>query len=306
MSTPPATARPLHLAGILLLAVLWGLNWPAVKIALEQMPPWALRAIGLTSASLVVMITAIVRRQSLLVPKREILPLALAGLLSIGAFNVLLSFAQLYAETSRAVIVTFTMPIWTVILSRLLLGERITRKAMIGVGLGLAGLAALGWPLIMRGDFGLGLVLALLAGIGWSLGSIVTKRWPLTILSMSITAWQLTAGAVAAVSGMLIFEGLPDVHDLTLRTIGAMTYHVVLALAVAYLLWFAILPHVPLGIASLGTLLVPAVGVIGAMVLLGDRPTVPDYIGLALVTLAAFSILTPSEKPATVVSTQEQ
>lgn len=291
MSKQNLSPRPLHLAGILLLAVLWGLNWPAVKIALDQIPPWTLRAIGLSSASVVLLLTALVRRQTLVVPRREILPLLAAGLLSIAAFNVLLSFAQLYAATSRAVIVTFTMPIWTVILSRLLLGEKIDRHRMIGVVLGLAGLSALAWPLIINGEFGIGLVYALLAGIGWSLGSIITKRWPLSISPVSITAWQIVTGAVAATAGMLIFEGIPALHGLEVRTIAAMLYHVILALAVAYLLWFAILPHVPLGIASLGTLLVPAVGVLGATLVLGERPTIPDYIGLSLVTLAAFSIL---------------
>ncbi|HEU4987028.1 MAG TPA: DMT family transporter [Rhizobiaceae bacterium] len=296
MTAQTRPARRLHLAGILLLAVLWGLNWPAVKVALGEIPPWSLRAIGLTGGALTLVAAALLRGQRLTVARREILPLLTAGLLTIAGFNILLAFAQLHASTSRAVIVTFTMPMWTVVFARLLLDEPADRQRLIGIVLGLCGLSALALPLIAAGEFGIGLFYALFGGISWALGNVVIRRWPVTAPALTVAAWQLLTGAACAALGMLLFEGLPDLHDLHAPTLWAMAYHVVLALAVAYLLWFAILPHVPVGVASLGTLLVPAIGVLGAMFILGEQPSSADYVGLALVTLAALSILLPARR----------
>jgi drug/metabolite transporter (DMT)-like permease len=291
MTAQSGPTSRLHLAGILLLAVLWGLNWPAVKIALGEIPPWSLRTIGLTGGALTLIVAALLRGQRLTVSRSEIVPLLIAGSLTIAGFNILLAFAQLHASTSRAVIVTFTMPMWTVIFARLFLGEPINRQRLIGIVLGLCGLAALALPLIAAGEFGIGLVYALGGGISWAMGTVVIRRWPVAAPALTIAAWQLLTGAACAAVGMLVVEGLPALHDLHAATIWAMAYHVVLALALAYLLWFAILPHVPVGVASLGTLLVPAIGVLGAMFILAEQPSTTDYLGLALVTLAALSIL---------------
>ncbi|MGF7160305.1 drug/metabolite transporter (DMT)-like permease [Rhodoligotrophos appendicifer] len=292
LSTP--SARPLHLAGVLILAVFWGLNWPAVKIVLNEISPWTFRAIALTLAGLALAVTALIRGDRLSVSRREIAPLLLAGLLTIAGFNLFLAYAQLLAPTSRAVIVTFTMPVWAVIFARIFLAEPLSWQRLVGVGLGVAGLAALSSPLVASGGFSIGLLFALCAGISWALGSVVTKKWAVAAAPLTIATWQLLTGAAFAIGGMLLFEGVPVYHPLAESTLLALAYHVVVALILAYVLWFTILPRLPLGLASLGTLLVPAIGVASAMLILGERPTPMDYAGLFLITLAAFSILLPS------------
>jgi drug/metabolite transporter (DMT)-like permease len=75
----------------------------------------------------------------------------------------------------------------------------------------------------------------------------------------------------------------------------ALAYHILLAMALAYLLWFDIIARLPAGVAALGTLLVPVVGVIGAMSLLGERPALPDLLGFALIIpAAAIALLAPA------------
>jgi drug/metabolite transporter (DMT)-like permease len=64
--------------------------------------------------------------------------------------------------------------------------------------------------------------------------------------------------------------------------------------ALGYLIWFDVVARLPGGIAALGTLMVPAVGVSGAMLLLGEHPTVFDIAGLVLITAAAAIVLRPA------------
>lgn len=286
---------------ILMLALFWGLNWPAVRAALFDLPPWTLRAIGMGAGALFLLIVALIQGQRLWLKRGEWLPILGAGFLTITLFNLLLAFAQLAAPTTRAVIVTFTLPVWTVIFARLFLGERLDRRRQIGLAFGIAGLICLGWPLILAGTFSYGLVLALIAGMSWALGTIVIKRFPVSVPPISAAAWQLAAGSLVAAIGMTLFEpqvlrdGL-DWQGFQTRTWIALFHHVVFSQAFAYLIWYNLLGRLPAGTVSLSTLLVPAIGVISSVLLLGERPTATDFAGLILMTLAACAVMLPMGK----------
>ena len=290
MSQMPARA----LLPIPLLGLLWGFNWPSVRISLGEIAPWTLRSGGMAVAGLVLVAVALLSRQSLRVPRAHWARLAVAGFLSIAAFNVLLAFAQLAAPTSRAAILTFTMPIWSTLLAFLWLGEPLDGRRLAGLGLGAAGLTALGAPLIAAGGLSPGLWLALVASVSWALGTIVSKRWPVAAPTVTVAAWQLLIGGAVAGIGMLVFEGVPVPKPLQPRTLAALGFHILGAQALAYYLWFSVVARLPAGIASLGTLMVPAVGVFGSVLLLGERPSWSDWLGLALVVAAAGSIMLPA------------
>jgi drug/metabolite transporter (DMT)-like permease len=292
---PTVPARSILL--VPLLGLLWGFNWPAVRISLTEIAPWTLRAGGMTFAGLALVAVALARGISLKVPTAHWPRLIVAGILSIAAFNILLAFAQLMAPTSRAAILTFTMPVWATLMAWPVLGERFDRPRLIGLGLGIAGLLCLGLPLIRAGQLSPGLALALLASLSWALGTIVTKRWPVAAPTLTIAAWQLLIGGAAAGIGMLAFEGMPVPKALSPSVAAALTFHILGAQALAYFLWFTVIARLPAGIASLGTLMVPAVGALGSVLLLGERPAASDWLGLVLVVAASGAILV-SPKPA--------
>ena len=292
----PGAADRRALLAVPLLGVLWGLNWPAVRLCLVEIPPWTLRTTGMAAAGLCLLLAALLGGRPLAVPRRHLARLVTGGLLTLAAFNVLLAFAQLHAATSRAAIVAFTMPVWTALLAWPLLGERPDRRRLVGLALGIAGLLALGLPLWRAEKLTIGLLFALLGGMCWAAGTVIAKRWPIDAAALPVAAWQLLIGAAAAGIGMLAFEGLPRPHATMPITAAALAYHVLLAQALAYLLWFAILPRLPAGAATLGTLLVPAVGVLGATALLGERPSAADLAGLLLVIAAAATILLPQAR----------
>ena len=276
-----------------LLALLWGLNWPAVKIVLGEVAPWTLRALGMGAGALLLFAIAIARGQSLQVRQGQRARLAIAGLLSVAGFNVLVAFAQLAGSTSRAAIVTFTMPIWAIALAWPVLGERPDRRRLVALALGVAGLALLAAPLLRAGGLPAGVLFSLGGGLSWAAGTVVTKRWPVDAAPLPIAAWQLLAGAAAAAIGMIAFEGVPVPRMLSPRATAALAFHVALASALADFIWFEVVARLPAGVAALGTLMVPVVGVSGAMLLLGERPSAFDLAGFALITLAAALALLP-------------
>lgn len=276
-----------------LLGLLWGFNWPAVRIALVEIAPWTLRSAGMSFAGLCLFMLALATGQSLRVERAQWPRLVLSGILSVAAFNVLIAFAQLMGATSRIAILTFTMPIWATLMARLWLREPLDRRKLIGIGLGSAGLTVLGLPLLASGGLSPGLALALAASLSWALGTIVTKRWPVSAPALTVAAWQLLIGGFAAGCGMLVFEGVPQLKPLSQRSWIALGYHVVLAQAMGYFIWFSVVARLPAGLASIGTLMVPAVGVLGSVLFLSERPELGDWFGLVLIVLASASVMIP-------------
>lgn len=266
----------------------WGLNWPAVKIILSGASPWTLRAAGLAGGAILLVLAAWFNRQSMAVPRADWGRLAVAGLLNIAAFNIFAVFAQMNLPTSRATIITFTMPIWAAMLGWLFIGERVDRLKAMSLALGVLGLGVLGLPffdVIRSGGIPVGIVYALGAAISWAAGTVWLRRYPLSASAMTTTAWQVIIAAVVCTLGMLLFE-TPHLDLTRPEAAVAFAYHIMLPQALAYVLWFGLIRDVPASTAALGTLLIPIFGVAGAVLILGDRPTALDLFGLALILAA--------------------
>ena len=292
-----------------LLAVAWGLNWPAVKTMLTVIPPFSARALGLGLGVVLLAGLALLRRTPLW-PQRAAWPaIWVGGLLTVAVFNICTAFAQLTTSTSRAAVLTFTMPLMSAGLAWWLLGDRPDRRSQVALGLGGLGVALLAVPVLQALAAAAsgaartplwGLLLPLGAALAWALGTVATKRWPPPGDRIVLTAWQLGIGAlVATVAALAAGEHLPTVWPLRVQV--ALAWHVLIATAVAYVLWYRLLASATATVSSLTTLAVPVVGVLGAMALVGDRPSATDWVGFILVLGGAALALLRVSKPAPAV-----
>jgi drug/metabolite transporter (DMT)-like permease len=272
-----------------LLALLWGFNWSAIKIALGELPPFVLRSIGLGSASLLLLGVALMLGRRLAVERSSLMPLLIAGALNIAAFNIFTAFAQLSTTTSRAAILTYTMPIWSVVLAAVILREPIGREKQIAVTAGALGIGLLATPVFQSGHV-LGVILPLLAALAWAFGTIVLKKWPLKGDPIVTTAYQLMIGAAISILCLLI-SGEAAPASVSTAVVVAMLFHVVCATAGAYLLWFTILARNAASTSALLAFAVPVVGVLSAMLLVGDRPSLADIAGFAAILAAPALII---------------
>ena len=272
-----------------ILALTWGLNWPAVKILLTVIPPFSMRTLGLGLGALLLAALALAQRKPLLPPRAAWPGILLGGLLTVAAFNLCTAFAQLNTSTTRAAVLTFTMPMMSAVLAWWLLGERPGRRGAWALLLGSVGIAVLAVPVLHNlaaGGSARGLVFPLLAALAWAAGTVAAKRWPPVGDRIVTTAWQLALGALCAgVAALAAGEPLPAAWPG--RVLAALFFHVVIATALAYVLWYRLLAGFSATAATLTTLAVPMVGVLGAMVLVGDRPSPADWLGFALVLAGA-------------------
>ena len=232
-----------------LLALCWGLNWPIVKIILGSVPPFTMRWLGLGLAAVLLLGFARLRGQPLwTAAQRGQWPrLLVAGLLNVAAFNLCTAFAQLSTSTSRASVLTYTMPMISALMAWALLGERPDRRRAAALALGSAGIALLAWPVLQRGWAGeldatawLGLAMPLLAATAWAAGTVHAKRWPQAGDRTANTGWQLLVGAACgAVGAAAAGEHWPT--HWPAPVLAAMAFHIIVAMAFAYVIWFVLL-----------------------------------------------------------------
>ena len=275
---------------VLLLAFAWGLNWIAAAIALRDVPPWSLRFAGAGIGTITLFAAALLSGHSLKVPRGEYKHIMVAGFLNVAAFQILSAFAQTVGDTSRVVIVTYSMPIWATLFSFVLIGERLNGIRLLALALCVAGLTTLVWPLFVHG-FPPVVFLALGCALTWSFASVYIKWVKLTTEPLANAAWQLLFGFLFIAAGTLIFDGYPRLWPIQTASLLAVLYVGVLGVGLAHFLWWSIVGKLPAVTASIGALLVPVVGVIASVVFLGDKPTINDIIGFVLIFCAAACVL---------------
>jgi drug/metabolite transporter (DMT)-like permease len=285
---------------LLALSFCWGLSWSAMRIALDEVSPWSMRLIGYSIGAATLLILLKAQGRSLAIPSvRDRWHIFVAALFIVVAFGVAGTFAQLMANTSRVIIVNYSMPVWGSVMAYFVLGERIHREAAIGLALCIAGLGILVYPVAEQSmQEPIGLLLALCCALGWGGGTVYMKWARIDGDLLAITFWQVVVGVAVFGIAYLVFNGLPHYEPLQWRTWAGLLFNGVLGTGIAYFIWFNIIGRLSTVMASLGSLINPVVGVIGAMILLGDRPTTSDAIGFALIFGAAACVMIPRrEKP---------
>ena len=293
-SKPTARGR-IAPAGLMFLAITsvgWGFNWPITKYLLSELPPLTFRgATGVIGACLLAAL-ALVRGQSLNVPRKLWPRLMLAALLNVTGWMVLMGLALLWLPASEAALIAYTMPVWASVLAWPVLGERPTWLRSFALLMAFAGLAA-----IMGGN-GLtasaaklpGIVMALTGAIGFALGTVLAKKLPLQLAPIPAAAWQIGLGCLPVTVAGLLFE---TTHLDKVSKLGwwLLSYSVLIQFCIAYVSWFAALARLPASVAAIGTMAVPVIGVVASALALHE-PLGPTQIVALMCTLAGVVLAT--------------
>ena len=150
-------------------------------------------------------------------------------------------------------------------------------------------LAAAGLPI--------GIALALCTGVSWAAGTVYLKWARIAADPMAIALWQVVIAFFVIAACMLLIDGGPDFHAAHVKGVTATILSGLLGTGTAYGLWFSIIRRLPAMTASLGVLGSPVIGVISSILILGERPTVPDAIGFALILAASACVLFARARP---------
>lgn len=281
---------------LVLLSFCWGLTWPAMRVALSEIPVFSMRTVSLGLGAGALMIVIAVQRRKFMMPNATAWAHAfVAGVLNIVGFSLFSSFALLQAATPLVAILSYTMPIWAALLARLVLGEKFNRARIVALALCAAGLAVLMAPLAGAG-IPVGILLSLGTAVSWAAGTVYLKWAHIDADPVAVAAWQVATGFLVIVVALPFVEGGLHLTQAHAHAVFGMVFTGLIGSGLAYFLWFKIVGRLPAMTASLGVLSVPVIGVISTAVLLGERPTVPDMAGFALIFAASACVLLPSRE----------
>lgn len=291
-----ATGRAGWILLLVALTLVWGLNLPAMKVVLAELPVATFRTVCLFVGGPALLAIAALGGERLHVKRRLWGPLLVASFFNMVAWHLFTAWGLTLIEAGRAGIIAYTMPIWAAILARFVLGEELTPRRLGGLALGVAGLAILLVPDIARlGAAPLGAVLMLLAAVTWAIGVVATKRvtWDMSVAQL--TGWQLLLGGVPFLVAAVLRDPPGALLEMSPQAALVFVYVLTLPMIAAQWMWFKLLQVLPASIAGLSTLSVPVVGVLSGALLLGERAGTPELAALALV-VAALALVLPERR----------
>jgi drug/metabolite transporter (DMT)-like permease len=260
----------------------WGLNWPGVKILLREWPPLFSRGLAGVIAALILAAIAAGRGERLSVPREAIPRLLFAAFTNVFAWMGFSNIAMKWVSVSEGALLVYTMPIWAMLFAWPLLGTRPTLRDIAALVLGITGLVILfgGQGLSLGHDKLLGVALMLASAILFALGNILNRK-PIPVPPIALVAWQVGLGCLAMVVFGVVFEK-PDIGALSGVGWAVMTYMTIIPMGLCYLTWFETLRRLPPATASIGTLIVPPVGVVSAALILGEPLGLREVAAMAI------------------------
>jgi drug/metabolite transporter (DMT)-like permease len=292
---------------VAVLALVWGANWPILKLGVSEMAPLTFRAYTLPFAGLGLLAIAKASGESIRIP-RALWPLVLLlALFNITGWNGLILFGVQQMPAGRSAILAYTMPVWATLVSLAVLHEPIGRRKAVGLGLGMAGmLLLLGEDLANIERRPLAAMLILAAAFTWACGTVLLRKHKPPIPQNALTGWMMILGWVPLALAAPLFDPgwLTQIPSLSGTAWFAILYNIFMAGTIAHWAWFTIARTLPVAVSSLSSLPVPVDGVFAGILVLGERPGWPEWAALALVLSALVAVMwpvgnrTPSTSPA--------
>lgn len=284
---PPSS---ISLNAVVLLASLslfWGLNWPGMKIILAELTVWWFRAMCLLVGGSILMSLSALSGNRCRLQRGELKPVLICGCFAILGWMVFSAYGVSLMPAGRASIIAFTMPLWATLIAAWVLGEKVTANKIVGLLLGLTGLAVLIGPdLILLKRAPIGALFMLGAAVSWAIGTVLLKRFSWQLPTLSNIAWQLLLSSIPVMLIAALSEPLPDMKSLSLPAMVALIYLFLFPMSFCQWAYFKTVSLLPAAIAAIGTLMVPVIGVYSSHLILGEKIGINDLLALLLVLSA--------------------
>jgi drug/metabolite transporter (DMT)-like permease len=288
------TSRRSAVIALLVLCLIWGVNWSVMKSVLQYVGPMTFSAYRYVAATIILFIVLIIRRESL--APTPFWPTLSIGLMQTAGFQALVQWSLIAGGAGKMALIAYTMPFWVIALAWMLLGEKPAARQWLFIALAACGLVLIFEPWRVQPAL-MSALIALAGGFCWAMGTVLSKKQFQTtgVSLLRLTAWQMALGSVVLVILALV---IPErATDFNAKFFAAFAYNAFLSTSLAWVLWLFVVQRLPANIAGLGSLIAPLVGVLCAWMLLGEVPDAAEFAGIALIAIALLGVLRPSAMP---------
>jgi drug/metabolite transporter (DMT)-like permease len=282
-----ARSKPLAYAAFVTVCLIWGTTYLAITVALDTVPVLLLAGLRWMFAGVVMSALMLATGRGL--PRPALWgPLLLLGFLMNVVGNGFVVYAQQYVASGLTAVLIATTPFWAALIERLLPnGERFSRRALTGLGLGFTGIVILVWPEMTNGGAGgrafiVGVIAIQLACVGWVIGTSYARRHELGDNPFRSTALQMVFSGTMLLTAATINGDWAHL-SFTPRTIVAMLYLSIAGYLVAYSAYIYAIQHLPLSLVSLYAYINPMIAVTLGTLFLAEPFSTRIGISAALV-----------------------
>lgn len=293
-------------AGLLLMALIWGINYSVVKAGLHDLSPLAFNALRVALAAVTLAVVALGIRSTPWPTRGETVRLLSLGLIGNGLYQLFFILGIARTPVGVTALMFAAGPAYIAIIAHLVGRERLPRRGWAGIGLQLIGVACVAGS-ARGGEAGgnpmLGTALIASGSIMWAIYSVSLQPYTKRAHPIHLSAITMASGAL-----FLLIAAAPtlwrlDVTRVPLATWGAIGYSGVGALVIAYLLFYRGVRDLgPTKTAMYGNLQ-PIVAIAVAWIVLSERPTGWQLLGAAFIMSGLLLSRTTSSRVSHTAST---
>ena len=282
---------------LILLTVIWGINWPIMKIGVTGFAPLSFRMACLLMGTPVLGLALVFLKVPLRIERQQWGELLILALFNMFIWHGLIIIAVQSLSSGRAAILGYTMPMFSAVIGALFFGNRLPARAWGGVACAALGVVLLLWhELTNLSGKPMGVLLALVAASTWALGTQLLRRTRLTAPTLAISFWMTLMTAVVMSVLAFIFER-EQWHTPSPANFMAMVFNAVLVFGFAHAAWFYLARSLPPVASTLSVMLIPVLGVFSGALWLGEILHWQDWAAVALMVVSICSVLWPSASP---------
>lgn len=273
--------------GLMLVALIWGVNFSVIKVVLVELDPLALNALRFPMAAVALAVALRIVPGPLLPNRGDVARVVTLGIVGNVAYQLCFIFGLDWTLAGNASLILATTPAWTLLLSRVAGHESLTLAGVAGVVATLVGIALVilgrGEALSLGSATVAGDLLMLAASVLWATYTVAGRGPVGRYGSLRLTAWALWVG-----TPFLVAMGLPSVlaTDLGAISVGGwigVTYAGLLSIGLAYLLWYRGVQRLGNSRTAVYANLVPVMALVTAWLWLGEIPTALQLVGAAVI-----------------------
>lgn len=270
---------------MVLVCLIWGVNFSVTKMALDVIPALAFTAVRFTLASLLLWAIVRVTEGPARLTRPDLRRLVILGVVGNTLYQTAFVLGLAGTTATNSSLILATVPTVVALFGGILGLERISRRMWLGIVLGTVGVALViatsGVEFsseTIRGD-----LLTVLAVLCWAGYTVGLRKLPEGVSPLRVTSVTNMAGT----PGLLLL-GLPGIARLEWGTVpskgwAALAYATILSLVVAYVLWNRSVKAIGGTRTAIYMCVTPLVAVAAAWMMLGEQPQPLQGVGAALI-----------------------
>ena len=282
-----------------LLTVVWGINWPIMKLGVTGFPPLTFRFICLLIGTPVLGLALLAMKVPFRIPRIYWRELLVLSIFNMFIWHALIILAVQYLSSGRSAILGYTMPIFSAVIGAVVFQAQMSKRAWAGVAAAALGVVLLLWhELANLSGRPVGVLLALVAASTWAFGTQLLRRTQIPLPTLTLSFWMTAMTTVVIGALALLFEADRWQAPTTTHWLSIL-YNALLVFGFAHSAWFYLARGLPPVASTLSVMMIPILGVFSGAWALNEHLHWQDWAAMGLMVLSIASVLWPA-KPAKV------